>query len=139
MSEKYNDIIHLPYPGVGKRPRMSMTDRAAQFSPFAALTGYDAAITESGRLTGRRIELDESEIAQLDSRLLLLCENLTAIPELQATYFVPDEKKVGGQYVSHTGNLKKLDLYNRTLTFSDGVCINMDDVIGLDSPLFRWL
>ena len=93
MSGKYDDIIDLPHPTSQNHPRMSLHDRAAQFSPFAALTGHHAAITETGRLTDRRIELDESEIARVDAELQHLQELLPGRPTVSITYFVPDERK----------------------------------------------
>ena len=94
MSGAYDDIIHLPHHVSQTRPRMSAADRAAQFSPFAALTGYGAAVTEAGRLTDQRIELTESEKETLNERLLLLREQLAEPPEVTITYFQPDEKKM---------------------------------------------
>lgn len=91
-TEKYGDIIHLPHPVSGKHPRMPMLDRAAQFSPFAALTGYEEAIYETGRLTEEKTELDEEEKAVLDKKQRLLLEKLDEFPSLTVTFFVPDEK-----------------------------------------------
>ena len=99
-NQQYNDIIDLPHHISTTRPRMSMLDRAAQFSPFAALTGYDAAIKETGRLTGQRIELTEECRAVLDRKQQVLLENLAEHPEVSVTYFVPDERKSGGAYVT---------------------------------------
>ena len=108
-TEKYGDIIHLPHPVSEKHPRMPMQDRAAQFSPFAALTGYEEAIYETGRLTEERAELDEEEKAILDRKQRLLLEKLDELPTLTVTYFVPDEKKSGGAYIRKAGNLKKIN------------------------------
>ena len=96
MSGKYGDIINLPHPTSLNHPRMSLHDRAAQFSPFAALTGHHTAIAETGRLTDQRIELDESEIARVDAALQHLQELLPERPTVSITYFVPDERKSGG-------------------------------------------
>ena len=96
-TEKYGDIIHLPHPVSEKHPRMPMQDRAAQFSPFAALTGYEEAIYETGRLTEEKTELGEEEKAILDRKQQLLLEKLDERPTLTVTYFVPDEKKSGGR------------------------------------------
>ena len=103
MSGKYDDIIELPHPTSQNHPRMSLYDRAAQFSPFAALTGHHAAIAETGRLTDRRIELDESEIARVDAELQHLQELLPGRPTVSITYFAPDERKNGGSYQTVTG------------------------------------
>ena len=109
MSGKYDDIIDLPHPTSQNHPRMSLHDRAAQFSPFAALTGHHAAITETGRLTDRRIELDESEIARVDAELQHLQELLPGRPTVSITYFVPDERKDGGSYQTVTSEVKRID------------------------------
>ena len=111
-NQQYNDIIDLPHHISTTRPRMSMLDRAAQFSPFAALTGYDAAIKETGRLTGQRIELTEECRAVLDRKQQVLLENLAEHPEVSVTYFVPDERKSGGAYVTVAGRVKKVDEYH---------------------------
>ena len=106
MSTLYDDMLHLPHHVSEKHPAMSVHDRAAQFSPFAALTGYDAAVQETARLTDRRIELDEGEKAAIDQRLTLVQERLPEPTEVTITYFVPDKKKAGGAYVSVTGTVK---------------------------------
>ena len=106
---RYDDIIHLPHPTSAKYPRMSMMDRAAQFSPFAALTGYEAAIRETARVTEPKIELDEYEKEVLNERLQMLQETMTQHPTISLTYFLPDERKDGGSYVSLTGAVKHID------------------------------
>ena len=98
----YEDIINLPHHISSKRPQMSMLDRAAQFSPFAALTGYDDAIHETGRLTDEKIDLSEEEKEALDRKQQILMERLCDHPALTVTYFVPDPKKSGGAYVTKT-------------------------------------
>lgn len=137
MSE-YEDIIHLPHHVSKKHPQMSMQDRAAQFSPFAALTGYDAAVEETARLTDRRIELDEYEVQQLDERIRNLFRHLQEHPEVSITYFLPDEKKDGGEYVTVTGSVKKIDLYERKIILMDGTLIPIHEAIGIEGELFRW-
>ena len=97
---RYDDIINLPHHQSATRPHMSNYDRAAQFAPFAALTGYDDAVKETARLTDRRIELDEGEKAAIDQRLLLVQERLPEPTEVTITYFVSDKRKAGGAYVS---------------------------------------
>lgn len=136
-NHQYDDIINLPHHVSTTRPRMSMTDRAAQFSPFAALTGYDAAIKETGRLTDRRIELSEDSRSALDRKQQILLDNLPDHPEVSVTYFVPDERKSGGAYVTVTGKVKKIDNYQRLLILSNGTAIPLDEIIALESSLFH--
>lgn len=133
---KYDDIINLPHHTSPKRPRMSMIDRAAQFSPFAALTGYDAAIKETGRLTDERIELSEESRAALDRKQQLLLDNLADYPKVSVTYFVPDERKSGGAYVTVTGQVKKVDEFERLLILTDSTKIPLDDILDIESELF---
>ena len=135
----YEDIINLPHHVSKTRPQMSMLDRAAQFSPFAALTGYDAAIKETGRLTDEKIEMDEDRKAVLDMKQAYLIEMLDEQPEISITYFQPDTKKSGGAYVTVTGNLKRFDEYERLLILTDGKKIPMDDIADIESDHFRTL
>lgn len=134
---KYDAIINLPHHTSTKHPRMSMLNRAAQFSPFAALTGYDAAIKETGRLTNRKIELSEDARIALDRKQQVLLDHISDHPEVSVTYFVPDGRKAGGTYVTVTGNVKKLDTYQRFLVLVDGTKIPLDDILDMESELFR--
>lgn len=127
----YEDIIHLPHHRSKKHAPMPLIDRAAQFSPFAALTGHDAAIKETARLTDRKIELDEYEIEVLDERLRIIREQLTAKPEITVTYFLPDERKCGGRYVTVTGTVKKIDEYEKYLLLNEGTRILIEDILEL--------
>ena len=136
MSGPYDDIIHLPHPTSKNRPRMSIHDRAAQFSPFAALSGHAAAIAETARLTDRKLELDEDTKAELDRRQAILLEHISERPEITITWFRPDEKKAGGAYVTTTGRLKKIDEIERVLVLTDGTRIPLEDVAGLESDSF---
>ena len=136
---QYEDIINLPHHISPTRPQMPMSDRAAQFAPFAALTGYDAAIIETGRLTDERIELDEEALTALDMKYQLLMDALDDAPEVTITYFQPDERKAGGKYIMATGALKKVDDFERRITMQDGTKIPMDDVISIDGELFSSL
>lgn len=138
-NHQYDDIINLPHHVSPTRPRMSMIDRAAQFSPFAALTGYDAAIKETGRLTDERIELSEESRAVLDRKQQLLLDNLADHPEVSVTYFVPDERKSGGAYVTATGQVKKVDEFERLLILTDGTKIPLDEIQDLTGEIFRVL
>ena len=128
----YEDILHLPYPRPSKRARMSMVERAAQFAPFAALTGYDSAIKETARLTGQRVELDDSEKAALDEKLQQLLLRIGSRPEVTVTHFVNDLRKDGGEYITTTGALTKIDFHQRCLMV-DGQIIRVDDILKLHS------
>lgn len=139
MNGKYNEIMGLPHHVSKNRPQMPMSDRAAQFAPFAALTGYDAAIKETGRLTDERIELDVEALSALDMKYQILMEALDEAPEVTITYFQPDERKAGGKYVSAVGAVKKIDDFERRITMRDGTRIPMDDVLSIDGELFSSL
>jgi len=128
---KYDDIIHLPHHRSKKHAPMPLIDRAAQFSPFAALTGHDAAIKETARLTDRKIELDEYEIAVLDEKLQEVREQLKNHPEIEVTWFQPDMRKEGGEYVTGSGKVKKLEEYTKTIIMEDGTRIRIEDIIDL--------
>lgn len=136
MNDRYDDIIHLPHHVSKTRPQMSMMDRAAQFSPFAALTGYDAAIKETGRLTDEKIELGEETKAVLDRKQRYLSDMISVQPEITVTYFLPDERKSGGTYLSVTGKLKRIDEYERIMILTDGKKIPLDDIMDIESNLF---
>ena len=125
----YDDIIDLPHPTSKRHPRMLMADRAAQFSPFAALVGHGAAIRETARLTDQKIELTEDEKAVLDEQLCLL---LDTGGEAVFTYFLPDERKDGGAYVTAVGSIKKLDLLERRVILTGGVVIPLEDIIEIE-------
>ena len=139
MNRKYNEIMGLPHHVSKTRPQMPISDRAAQFAPFAALTGYDAAIKETGRLTDKRIELDVEALSALDMKYQLLMEALDDAPEVTITYFQPDERKAGGKYVSAVGAVKKIDDFERRITMQDGAKIPMDDVLSIEGELFSVL
>ena len=134
--EKYREIIDLPHYVSKTRPQMPMSDRAAQFAPFAALTGYDSAIKETGRLTGERVELDEEALNDLNMRYQLLVDALDEEPEVEITYFKPDERKSGGEYITATGTVKKVDDFERLITMQNGTKIPMDDVLAVNWDFF---
>lgn len=131
MNNRYDEIMELPHHVSKTRPQMPMSDRAAQFAPFAALTGYDSAIKETGRLTDERVELDEEALTALDRKYQLLIEALDDAPEVTIIYFRPDERKAGGQYVSATGTVKKVDTFGRRILLQDGTRIPLDSVFDL--------
>lgn len=136
MSDKYKDMIHLPHKQSATRKHMSIYNRAAQFAPFAALVGYDDAINETARPTQNRRELDESDIDLLNMRIGYLKEHLDEQPEITVTYFLPDERKIGGSYQRHTGVLKRIKDFERMLIFSDGAEIFIDDITMIESSGF---
>ena len=125
----YDDIIHLPHPTSPRHPRMPMIDRAAQFSPFQALTGYGEAIQETARLTGEKVELTEDEKTVLDEKLRLLTDTGS---EAAFTYFQPDSRKSGGAYITILGKIKKLVLLEGRLVLSDGTAIPIDDILEIE-------
>lgn len=127
----YDDIINLPHPTSATHPRMSMIDRAAQFSPFAALAGHGAAIEETARLTDQRVELTEDEKAVLDEKLRLLLETGG-----EGTFisFLPDERKDGGIYVTTVGTVKKIDLLGKRVVLTDGTTLSVEDIFEITSP-----
>ncbi len=135
--EDYQDIINLPHYISKNRPHMSMIDRAAQFSPFAALTGYDAAVKETARLTDQRVELNEDERQKVSDRLTMLQSCLKESPTVEITYFIPDEKKAGGEYSTVTGIVKKLDEFQRLIVMMDGTKIPIEEIIDVGGAMFR--
>lgn len=122
-THKYDDIIHLPHHVSKRHPQMPLSNRAAQFSPFAALTGHDEGIRETERLTEPFMELDEDQKNQLDEQLHIIRENLEQRPEIEITYFEPDNKKDGGNYVTVCGQVKKIDEYARQIIFTNGTAL----------------
>ena len=137
MTGPYDDILHLPHPTSKRHPRMPIADRAAQFSPFAALTGHKAAIEETARVTERRIELDEDAKEQLDQTLQLLLERIDEQPEITVTWFSPDKKKAGGQYHTATGKLKRIDTQESRLILTDGTQIPLEDLLEIRIESFQ--
>ena len=129
--DNYNDIKHLTRPQYDDLHPMSMHDRAAQFSPFAALVGYDDAVAETARLTDSRAELTEDEMFELNANLNRLLDSLDEQPQISVTYFVPDEKKSGGKYVEKVGVVRIYDSYVGELVFTDGVRIAVADMSAL--------
>ena len=139
MIEPYDDIIRLPHHISAVRPQMPMADRAAQFSPFAALTGFDDAIGETGRLTDERIEMDEDARNILNMKFLILLDHLDDRPEVTFTCFQPDARKAGGAYIKVTGVVKKVDDGERKIVMQDGAKLPMDDIYDIEGELFAFL
>ena len=136
---KYNGIIYLPHHVSKTRPQMPMSDRAAQFAPFAALTGYDSAIKETGRLTDERIELDEEALTALNMKNQLLMDALNEAPKVTVTYFRPDERKAGGKYITATGAIIKVDDFERLITMQDGAPEKIVETLCSQLIVFRKL
>lgn len=137
MNSSYDDLLDLPHPTSQKHPRMSRLDRAAQFSPFAALSGFEGAVRETARLTEARIELGEDELAELDERLRLALAWEDDPPVVSVTWFRPDEHKAGGAYVTTRGRIRKVDELKRVLVMEDGGKIPVDEIVALDSEIFN--
>ena len=136
ISHKYDDIINLPHHVSKKHPQISLHDRAAQFSPFAALTGHKAAINETARLTDEKQILSEDVIAKLNEQLNLIKENISTNPIVTITYFVPDDRKSGGAYISNTGVVKKINEYNHTVVLTDKTVIPIEQISEMQSDIF---
>jgi len=136
MMNPYDDIINLPHHTSPTHPHMSAYDRAAQFSPFAALTGHDAAVAETARLTETRVELDEYSKADLNQRLSIIQDRMDEQPKVSITYFQPDKKKSGGAYITAAGCVKKIEEYERAVVMEDGTNIPIDQIIAIDGELF---
>ena len=132
MSGKYDDIIHLPHHVSPKRPRMSAMDRAAQFSPFSALTGLGARMDETARLTDARLELDEYAKLSVNEVLRELTERSGEHLMVRVTYFIPDERKEGGTYETMTAKVKKVDTFLTMLILEDGTKIPMEEIYELE-------
>ena len=131
MTGPYDDIIDLPRPVSRKHPPMPMMKRAAQFLPFAALTGFEGEIAEAARLTETAPELSEDALAALDEQLSLLRQLLSDQPQVTVTRFLPDERKAGGHFETLTGLVRRLDEANRVLRLTDGTTIDLDTVVEL--------
>ena len=132
----YADLLHMPRPAQHVRPAMPRQDRAAQFAPFAALTGHNAAIVETARITQARIQLTEEERERLDGKQQLLQAHLSQCPVVTVTYFQPDERKEGGTYQKVSGRFRGINDLRRILFLTEGMEIPLDDIVELDSTLF---
>lgn len=132
MKNKYDDIINLPHHISKKHPQMTLEARAAQFAPFAALTGYDDEVKETARLTNRRIELDDEAKSILDNKIQIILERISQRPTVSITYFIPDTRKAGGEYVTITGIIKKVDGYNQVIVLENRTEIPINEIIDID-------
>ncbi len=139
MPDNYDDIKHLTRPQYDDLPPMPMSDRAAQFSPFAALVGYDAAVDETARLTDSETELNETQIEELNAKISYLKDHLDERPLIKLTYFVPDSKKSGGAYQIFNGNIRRIDEVYRQFIFTDKTVIDMDRISNIDGDIFAVL
>lgn len=137
MSRTYDDILDLPHPVSTRHPRMPVSDRAAQFAPFAALTGYGAALWEVARLTTQKVEQEEDTRTTLNRKQQILLNSDEPYPRITVTYFKPDARKSGGSYTSVSGRFRKIDPLKRLLILTDKTCIPLDDISELESELFR--
>lgn len=129
VTHQYDDIIDLPHHQSKKRPHMPLIDRAAQFSPFAALTGYDDEVKEAARVTDEKIELSEEMKHKLDEILQILREHIEEKPQASFTYFLQDTKKAGGSYVTVTGKVKRIDEYRQRIVLTEGLQIPIADIL----------
>ena len=129
---RYDDVIYRQHPTSKKHPRMSRMNRAAQFAPFAALTGYEESIAETARLTDHRVELSEYEIEELNTKLNFIQEHIKERPEVTITYFQPDERKDGGKYLTATGRVRWIDEVNRVVVFEDERIVGIDIITNLN-------
>lgn len=137
MTDKYDDIINLPRYVSKKRPPMPVKDRAAQFSPFAALTGHDAEVKETARITEKRVELDQYMKEKLNHKLQILMDKVKEETEINITYFEPDDKKDGGAYITITGRVKKIDEYEKMILMKDDILIPIDEIIRIEGEIFK--
>ena len=136
-THKYDDIINLPNSTSKSHPRMSLYARAAQFSPFAALTGHEAAIRETARQTDEKEILSDEVIAGLNEKLRVIAENIGSEQIVTITWFVPDERKSGGAYMTHSGVVKKINEYEHTIIMTDNTIIPIGQISEIESKLFR--
>ena len=133
---KYDDMVYMQNPTPTCKPRMSLHDRAAQFSPFAALTGYDAAVEETARLTDTRLELSEDMKTILNEKMQMILDNADSEPVVTITYFVPDKRKAGGAYVDVAGIVKEIDEYERCIVMTDKKKISIEQIREINGELF---
>ena len=136
--KKYADIINMPHHTSPNRPRMPEGDRAAQFSPFAALTGYDSTVAEAGRLTDKKLDISEDAKTVLNEKMQMMLDRLDDKPIVTITYFVPDSRKDGGAYVSATGVVKEISAIARAIVFDDKTSIPIDQICEIEGDMFKY-
>lgn len=136
-SQKYEDILYLPHHQSETHPHMSLYDRAAQFSPFAALTGHEAAIQETQRLTEREMQLDENVLEKLNEKWQWIEAHLSQQPEITFTCFIPDAKKDGGSYRQVTGHVKKIDWYEKRIVLAEAGALEISHIVEMASLLWE--
>lgn len=137
IEDNYEDIINLPHYEPKNHPRMSNYNRAAQFAPFAALTGYEEQVKETARLTDKKVEIDEGLRNLINSKLQIIDRNIKSRPEVTITYFVKDKKKNGGCYVTITDNVKKVDSIEKIIVLSDNTKIAMKDILTISGEILK--
>lgn len=135
--DNYEDIINLEHHTSSRHPRMSIQNRAAQFAPFAALTGYSDAIKETARQTSKRIEIDDGLKSILNNKLQIINRNISTKPLVTFIYFIKDKKKSGGEYITITDKVKRIDLYNQEIIMVDKTKIPINDIIGISSNTLK--
>ena len=135
--DKYQDIINLPHHVSKKHPQMSRYERAAQFAPFAALSGYEDIIKEEGRLTDNRIEINEEAKFILDRKMQILMNSIDKKPFISVTYFVPDERKSGGEYVSINECIKKIDVLKQIIVTENGIVVPVIEIVDMQGEIFN--
>ena len=135
--DKYQDIINLPHHVSKKHPQMSRYERAAQFAPFAALSGYEDIIKEEGRLTDNRIEINEEAKFILDRKMQILMNSIDKKPFISVTYFVPDERKSGGEYVSINEYIKKIDVLQQIVVTENGIVVPVIEIVDMQGEIFN--
>ena len=133
----YDDIINLPAFKAPDRVPMSAHDRAAQFAPFKAFTGYEDDIAETARLTDKKLELTDIQKNELNERINFLLDNIDNRPKISVEYFIPDEKKSGGMYLIYSGAVRRIDVLTRQMFFTDGFLLSFDDISRIDSNIFE--
>lgn len=136
-NDNYQDIINLPHYVSKKRQQMPITDRAAQFAPFAALTGYEENIKEATRLTDTRIEIDEERKLILNDKLQIILNNIKDEPVITFTYFIYDDKKSGGKYINITNQVKKINITDGYITLIDKTKIPIEEIIDINGDIFK--